>query len=104
MKNYTLLVCLFLCLLASCAIGVETGSPDEQKQKQLTTLEIQEKVNTDTVLYKVYEKGNTIYLINPKTNVVAKTVDLAYDWIVNLIAIVFFILFLVGAYLMGGSY
>lgn len=104
MKNYTLLVCLFLCLFTSCAVGVETSSPDEKKQKQLTTLEIQEKVSTDTVLYKIYEKGSTVYLINPKTNVVAKTVDLYYAWVVNFIAIVFYILFLVGAFMMGSGY
>lgn len=104
MKNYTIIVCLFLCLLTSCAVGVETGTPDEKKQKQLTTLEIQEKASTDTVLYKVYEKENTIYLINPKTNVVAKTVDLSYLWVINLIAVVFFLLFLAGAYVMGSNY
>jgi hypothetical protein len=104
MKNYILFVCLFLSLLTSCAIGVETSTTDEKEQKHITTLEIQDKVSTDTVLYKVYEKGGTVYLINPKTNVVVKTMELYYSWVVNFIVIAFFIILLLGAFVFGSSY
>jgi hypothetical protein len=103
MKNYTLLVCLSLSLLTSCAIGVETSSHDEQKRKQLTTLEIQEAASKDTVTYKVYEKQNTVYLINPKTNVVQKSVDLSYEWILNFIMTVLFVLCIIGAFVIGSN-
>lgn len=104
MKNYSLLICLFLCLLTSCAVGVETSSHDEEKLKQLTTLEIQESASKDTATYKVYEKRNTVYLINPKTNVVEKTVDLSYEWIVNLIIMILFGFCMMGAYAIGNNF
>lgn len=61
---------LFLASCASTPINVAT-----EDQKAKTTVEIQQRAAIDSTIYKAVVVSNSVYLVNPKTNLVEKQID-----------------------------
>lgn len=66
MKKLFIVLCLIV--LSSC-----TNTPTKVDNPKLeTTVELQQLACIDTTFYKVVEKDDTVYIINPKTQLVEK--------------------------------
>ena len=69
MKNLFMIAVLGL-TMASC-----NNTPTEVKNsKESTTVELQHLASIDSVTYKVVEKGNTVYILSTKDNLVVKQI------------------------------
>jgi hypothetical protein len=87
------LVFILACFLISCTDGpaVILNSVSLTEQKELTTIEMQEKVKNDKQMYKVVHDGDFVYLVNPDTNLVEKKVSAnedRFNAILNLILLI----------------
>lgn len=98
MRNL-IIVLVLACFLSSCSSNIVVSTVSINEQKNLTTIEMQEQIKTDTVMYKIIEKDGSVYLVNPSTKLVEKQVKLemgAGDTIVLILCIVaiIFVVFL----------
>jgi len=75
MKNL-FIVLVLACLLSSCTSDMVVTTMSLKEQKDLTTIEMQEHVKSDTVTYKIIEKDGGVYLVNPSTKLVEKQVKM----------------------------
>jgi hypothetical protein len=100
MKNL-FIVLVLACFLSAChsdSSNVIVTSVSLNKQKDLTTIEMQERVRIDSQVYKLVQQDDCVYLINPATNLVEKEIkstdsDLAF--IINILLIVILILVII---------